>query len=150
MKTFTIVRNGDESGVSGTGRILDGALFHNGKVAVCWRTDTDGTKYGDSSIGIYDSFGAFRRIHIDSHPDNRTEIHWNQNTNELLDELIGLVQTEKVDELELDVKKTEDGKRLTGIKLLRAKIIALLVSKKPAIEKTVVEEIPEEEDTQKQ
>lgn len=139
MKTFTVVRNGDESGVSGTGRILDGALFHNGKVAVCWRTDTDGTKYGDSSIGIYDSFGAFRRIHIDSHPDNKTEIHWNQKTSEMLDELIDLVQTEKVDELELGVKKSEDGKRFSPAKLLRNKVVALLVSMKPAVEKTVLD-----------
>lgn len=28
-KLFTVTRKSDESGVSGTGRILDGVVFHN-------------------------------------------------------------------------------------------------------------------------
>lgn len=73
---FTVVRHGDESGVSGTGRVLDGVMWHNGKVSVCWRTDIAGTRHGFSSITIYDSFEAFKFIHIDSHPTNDTEIVW--------------------------------------------------------------------------
>lgn len=75
-RVFTMVRNADKSGVSGTGRVLDGVVFHNGQVVVCWRTDIDAAKHGDSSIGIYPSWEAFKHIHISSHPDNKTEIIW--------------------------------------------------------------------------
>lgn len=69
-RLFTIIRHADESGVSGTGRVLDGIVWHNGKVTVCWRTGPH------SSIAVYDSFEIFKAIHIDSHPTNGTEIIW--------------------------------------------------------------------------
>jgi hypothetical protein len=72
-KLFTMIRKHDESHISGTGRVLDGVVFHNGKVAICWRTEDN---HGYSSLGIYDSFEAFKFIHIDSHPTNETEIVW--------------------------------------------------------------------------
>ncbi len=72
-RLFTMIRTRDESQISGTGRVLDGVLFHNGKVVICWRTDT---KHGYSSIGVYDSWAAFQFIHIDSHPTNGTKILW--------------------------------------------------------------------------
>lgn len=72
-KLFTIKRKSDESGVSGTGRVLDGIVFHNGKVAICWRTEN---KHGYTSVAVYDSFEAFKFIHIDSHPTNDTEIEF--------------------------------------------------------------------------
>ena len=75
-KRFSIIRNSDESGVSGTGRIIDGIVFHNGNTVICWRTDIEGSQHGYSSLGIYESFEAFKFIHIDSHPDNNTEIVW--------------------------------------------------------------------------
>jgi hypothetical protein len=68
-----MIRKQDESHVSGTGRVLDGVVFHNGKVVVCWRTEN---KHGYTSVGMYDSFEAFKFIHIDSHPHNETEIVW--------------------------------------------------------------------------
>lgn len=134
MKTFTVVRNDDESGVSGTGRILDGIIFHNGKVVICWRTDIDGTKHGDSSIGVYESFGAFRRIHIDSHPDNKTEIHFNPDINDLLDHLTEKILFEEVDKMEMDIPTTDnEGKRLGKIATLRLKVGKLLqLSKFPS------------------
>lgn len=63
-------RNNDESGVSGTGIVLDGVVFPNGKVTVCWRC----VKTNASSISVFDSFEDFTKIHIDSHPTNGTEI----------------------------------------------------------------------------
>jgi hypothetical protein len=72
-KLFTMIRKNDESHVSGTGRVLDGTVFHNGKVVICWRTEGND---GYSSLGIYDSFDAFKFVHIDSHPGNETEIMW--------------------------------------------------------------------------
>ena len=70
-KLFTVIRKNDESHVSGTGRVLDGVVFHNGKVVICWRTEE---RHGHTSLGIYASFEAFKFIHIDSHPTNETEI----------------------------------------------------------------------------
>ena len=72
-KLFTMIRKFDESHVSGTGRVLDGVVFPNGKVVICWRKNEKG---GHPSLGIYDSFEAFQFIHIDSHPTNETEIIW--------------------------------------------------------------------------
>jgi hypothetical protein len=72
LKTFTLYRTADASGVSGTGRILDGVIFHNGWVVACWRTDIEGTKHGHSSMGTYPSWESFKYIHIDSHPENRS------------------------------------------------------------------------------
>ena len=75
-RLFSVIRIGDASGVSGTGRILDGVLFHNGQVAICWRTDVEGAKHGFTSLGIYPSWEAFEFIHITSHPTNDTEVDW--------------------------------------------------------------------------
>jgi len=66
---FYMVRNADETGVSGTGRVLDGIVFPNGTVSVCWRSDTP-------SVNTYRSWVEFKHLHIDSHPTNNTEIHW--------------------------------------------------------------------------
>lgn len=70
-RLFSLHRQSDESGVSGTGRVLDGVIFHNGKVVVCWRTDLRG---GHSSLVIYDSWEAFKAVHIAPHPPEQTEI----------------------------------------------------------------------------
>lgn len=72
MKTFEVIRNNDESGISGTGKILEGAIYSNGKVVVYWL----GKDY--NSFGIYDHFYAFHFIHIRSHPTNQTEIKFHE------------------------------------------------------------------------
>jgi hypothetical protein len=75
-KLFTMRRKADASGVSGTGRVLDGVLFHNGTVVICWRTDVEGAAHGYSSVGVYPSWEAFYFLHIESHPTNETEIEF--------------------------------------------------------------------------
>ena len=75
-KLFYMVREADESGVSGTGRVLDGILWANGWLNIMWRTDLDPMKRGLSSITFFDSFQAFESIHITSHPTNNTKIVW--------------------------------------------------------------------------
>lgn len=67
MKTFKIIRNNDESGISGTGHVIDGVIFDNGKTVIQWRSSTP-------SIAIYETFEDFKFLHIDSHPGNNTEI----------------------------------------------------------------------------
>jgi hypothetical protein len=68
-RLFTMYRKNDESGTSGTGRVLDGIIFHTGICVVAWRTPV-------SSVSVYDSFDHFKAIHIDHHPINKSEIIW--------------------------------------------------------------------------
>lgn len=64
MKMFYLNRLEDESGVSGTGRVAQGFIFDNGKVALTWLLE-------HPSVTIYDNIGEVRAIH--SH-DGKTEI----------------------------------------------------------------------------
>lgn len=57
-RLFTLVRKTDETGISGTGRVLDGVVFHNGQVVVCWRSDVNTEKEGYSSTCMYPSWEA--------------------------------------------------------------------------------------------
>jgi hypothetical protein len=64
MKIFYLNRIEDESGISGTGRVAQGFIFDNGKVALTWLLE-------HPSVTIYDNIGEVRAIH--SH-DGKTEI----------------------------------------------------------------------------
>jgi len=75
---FTLIRHVDESGISGTGRVLDGVIFHTGQVVVCWRTDINAGTSGHSSIAIYPSWEAFLSVHVQPHPPHTTEIRFAQ------------------------------------------------------------------------
>lgn len=79
-RTFTVVRRSDESGVSGTGRVLDGCIFHNGQVVICWRGDINSETSGYASLAIYPSWEAFHKIHIAAHPENKTEVVFDRGT----------------------------------------------------------------------
>ena len=56
MKIFYLNRTEDESGISGTGRIAQGFIFDNGKVALTWLSE-------HPSVTIYDNIGEVRAIH---------------------------------------------------------------------------------------
>tara|TARA_R110000824_G_scaffold178785_1_gene358647 strand:- start:1596 stop:1952 length:357 start_codon:yes stop_codon:yes gene_type:complete len=56
MKMFYLNRVEDESGISGTGRVAQGFIFDNGKVAVTWLSE-------HPSVTVYDSIGEVRAIH---------------------------------------------------------------------------------------
>ncbi len=73
-RLFTVIRRHDASGISGTGRVLDGVVFHTGQVVVCWRTDVNQPESGYSSLSIYPSWEAFKHVHLDSHPENQAEV----------------------------------------------------------------------------
>ena len=73
---FTLIRHLDESGVSGTGRVLDGVIFHTGQVVVCWRTDVDPDSSGFSSIAVYPSWDAFLHVHVRPHPTGAMEVRF--------------------------------------------------------------------------
>ena len=64
MKIFYLNRTEDESGISGTGRVAQGFIFDNGKVALTWLSE-------HPSVTIYDNIGEVQAIH--SH-DGKTEV----------------------------------------------------------------------------
>lgn len=69
-RTFSMKRISDESGVSGIGVVLVGAVFPTGTVVIQWiASDVHSTT-------IYESIDAFWAIHVASHPGNHTIIKW--------------------------------------------------------------------------
>ena len=77
MKVFYLQRKEDESGVSGTGRIAQGIVFDNGRVALTWLSD-------HPSVTVYDNIGEVRAIH--GH-EGKTEVvmepDWKRSFNEV-------------------------------------------------------------------
>lgn len=71
-----MLRHVDESGVSGTGRVMDGVLFHTGQVVVCWRTDLHTSAPGFSSITIYPTWAAFLHVHVKPHAEEANEVRF--------------------------------------------------------------------------
>lgn len=99
-KTFHVIRQADESGVSGTGKVIDGIVWANGWTQIFWRTDLDIVKRGNSSITFFESFDAFEKIHISSHPTNKTIIVWDD------DELA--IATAELEETTEELKTCKD------------------------------------------
>ena len=56
MRRFNLVRNEDESGVSGTGVVAQGIQFDDGTCAMRWLT-------AKSSVAFYDSISDLESIH---------------------------------------------------------------------------------------
>lgn len=76
-KSFSMIRQNDESGTSGTGKVLDGIVFPCGKVAVCWDTKNNPDSEVDvNSVSVFDSFDAFKDVHVGQHPTNGTKFIW--------------------------------------------------------------------------
>jgi hypothetical protein len=67
MRRFTMRREFDVSGVSGTGTVVEGVQFSTGVVVIHWLTPPP-----RGSISIFDSIEQFLSIHVLPHPDNRT------------------------------------------------------------------------------
>jgi hypothetical protein len=56
MRLFKLVRNEDETGVSGTGEVAGGVIWPDGKVSMRWFTTT-------ASTAFYDSIEDVEEIH---------------------------------------------------------------------------------------
>ena len=69
MKTFEVIRQADQSGVSGTGKVAEGVIFEGGFCVLRWCT-----KHGPNSFAFYGSFADFLQVHGHSHPGNGTKI----------------------------------------------------------------------------
>jgi hypothetical protein len=66
IRCFTLRRDEDVSGVSGTGVVLEGTLFSTGVVVVHWLTPPP-----RGSIAIFDTLDQLLSIHVRPHPENR-------------------------------------------------------------------------------
>ena len=66
IRCFTLRRDEDVSGVSGTGIVLEGTLFTTGVVVVHWLTPPP-----RGSIAIFDTLDQLLSIHVRPHPENR-------------------------------------------------------------------------------
>jgi len=62
-----MIREGDESGVSGIGKVAEGVIFEGGFTVIRWCTE-----HGPNSFVFFQSFADFSVIHCYSHPTNRT------------------------------------------------------------------------------
>lgn len=71
MRRFTMRREFDVSGVSGTGIVLEGVHFSTGVVVIHWLTPPP-----RGSISVFDDLEQFMSIHVRPHPDNRTLLRW--------------------------------------------------------------------------
>jgi len=66
VRSFLLVRDEDETGVSGTGVVAWGALFPDGRAVMRWCTDT-------ASTAVYDSIADVETIHGHG---GKTHIEW--------------------------------------------------------------------------
>jgi len=71
MDTFEVHREQDQSGVSGTGVVIEGVMFSTGLCIIHWLTPAP-----RGSINIFESFEQFMAIHIAPHPTNRATIRF--------------------------------------------------------------------------
>ncbi len=80
MRTFTSHRQVDQSGVSGTGVVLEGVEFSTGLVIVHWLTPPP-----MGSLNVFMSMQQFLDIHINPHPGNVTTITWGDGEEQVYD-----------------------------------------------------------------
>ena len=69
LRVFTVCRLSDESGVSGTGVVIEGIEFATGQCVLHWLAPAP-----KGSIAIFESVNDFISIHIKPHPTNETII----------------------------------------------------------------------------
>lgn len=67
MRVFNLVREEDESGVSGTGIVAQGTEFDNGRVALTWLKSHLGM------VGIYDNITVMLKVHGHG---GKTKVEW--------------------------------------------------------------------------
>jgi len=67
IRTFTVARQVDKSGVSGTGVVIEGMLLGTGQCVIHWLYPPP-----RGGIAIFDSMNDFIKVHIEPHPSNKT------------------------------------------------------------------------------
>lgn len=69
IRTFTVKRQSDSTGVSGTGIVIEGTMHATGQAVVHWLYPPP-----RGSFAIFDSFEDFVKVHVAPHPSNKTII----------------------------------------------------------------------------
>jgi len=95
IRTFTVARQYDETGVSGEGVVIEGVTLATGQCIAHWLFPPP-----RGSIAVFDSMSDFIAVHIRPHPSNRTIITYDDGEQERF----GLFSDEEVPE---DEKNTE-------------------------------------------
>lgn len=81
IRTFTVARRFDETGVSGTGVVIEGVTLATGQCIVHWLYPPP-----RGGIAIFDSMSDFIKVHIGPHPANRTIITYQDGERETFGE----------------------------------------------------------------
>ena len=76
MRTFTVERTEDETGVSGIGIVAEGVEFSDSTCVVRWCSKESP---GRSTV-VWDNFGAFAMVHIAPHENNKTKVTFSDGT----------------------------------------------------------------------
>lgn len=67
IRTFTVCRHFDETGVSGEGIVIEGVQLATGHTIIHWLYPPP-----RGGIAIFDSLDDFLKVHVYPHPDNKT------------------------------------------------------------------------------
>ena len=67
IRTFTVCRNYDETGVSGDGVVIEGVTLATGQCVIHWLYPPP-----RGGIAIFDSLEDFLKVHVLPHPTNKT------------------------------------------------------------------------------
>jgi len=78
IRTFTVCRRVDETGVSGEGVVIEGVVLGTGQCIVHWLYPPP-----RGGIAIFDSMTDFIRVHIEPHPSNKTIITYQDGEQDL-------------------------------------------------------------------
>jgi len=93
IRTFTVAREYDETGVSGDGIVIEGVTLATGQCIAHWLFPPP-----RGSIAVFDSMSDFTAVHIKPHPSNRTIITYDDGEQERF----GLFSDEEKSEDEKD------------------------------------------------
>ena len=69
IRSFTVCRQSDETGISGEGVVIEGVVLASGHCIIHWLFPPP-----RGGIAIFDSLEDFLKVHVKSHPSNRTII----------------------------------------------------------------------------
>ncbi|MBO67335.1 MAG: hypothetical protein CL398_03400 [Acidiferrobacteraceae bacterium] len=78
IRTFTVCRQADETGVSGEGVVIEGVVLGTGQCIVHWLYPPP-----RGGIAIFDSMTDFIKVHIEPHPANKTIITYQDGEQEV-------------------------------------------------------------------
>ena len=77
IRTFTIARQYDETGISGIGVVIEGVVLATGQAIIHWLTPAP-----RGALAIFDSMDDFIKIHIKPHADNASILTWDDGEQE--------------------------------------------------------------------